>query len=172
MTTGKKIFKLRTERNLTQKQLADLCGFSQSALNLWENEKRKPKVEHLQKIAIALEISINHLLESDLDNSPVYNCFKKSNALDDELAAAYKNEVLTKNIDWDIIDIQMINIFKKLNESGKIKAIERIEELTEIPRYTTPDKFPQQHFSKNKNNEIEIDNNWIKLIDSEPFPEE
>lgn len=49
MTTGKKIFKLRTERNLTQKQLADLCGFSQSALNLWENEKRKPKVEHLQK---------------------------------------------------------------------------------------------------------------------------
>lgn len=61
MTIGNKIFKLRTERNLTQKQLADMCGFSQSALNFWENGKRQPKIGQLYKIADALEIPVEYL---------------------------------------------------------------------------------------------------------------
>lgn len=61
MTIGNKIFKLRTERNLTQKQLADMCGFSQSALNFWENGKRQPKIGQLYKIADALDIPVEYL---------------------------------------------------------------------------------------------------------------
>ena len=38
--------------------------------------------------------------------------------------------------DWQQIDIVLVKIFKKLNEVGKAVAVERIEELTEIPRYT------------------------------------
>lgn len=34
--------------------------------------------------------------------------------------------------------------FKKLNTTGKEKAAERIEELTEIPCYTNPDEPPEQ----------------------------
>ena len=63
MTIGKKILELRTQKKLTQKQLADICGFSQSALNLWENEKRQPKVEQLRKIAAALGVYISDLVD-------------------------------------------------------------------------------------------------------------
>ena len=34
------------------------------------------------------------------------------------------------------IDIELVKKFKQLNEIGKAIAIERIEELSEIPRYT------------------------------------
>lgn len=62
MTIGEKILKLRTDQNLTQKQLANICGFSQSALNFWENGKRQPKIEQLEKIANALDVSVADLM--------------------------------------------------------------------------------------------------------------
>ena len=47
------------------------------------------------------------------------------------------NSQLTTQIhDWQQIDIELVKTFKKLNEDGKAAAVERIEELTEIPRYT------------------------------------
>ena len=48
--------------------------------------------------------------------------------------------MLTEDINLQPIDIEMVKIFKKLNESGQAKAIERVEELTEIPRYTQDEK--------------------------------
>ena len=51
---------------------------------------------------------------------------------------------MTEQIEnWQQIDIELVKSFKKLNDSGKAVAIERVEELTEIPRYTQkemPDK--------------------------------
>lgn len=38
--------------------------------------------------------------------------------------------------DWEQIDIELVKKFKQLNETGKAIAIERIEELAEIPLYT------------------------------------
>ena len=34
--------------------------------------------------------------------------------------------------------------YKQLNRKGKAKAVERVEELTEIPRYTKTDEPPQE----------------------------
>lgn len=34
----------------------------------------------------------------------------------------------------------MVKMFKTLNETGQTKAIERVGELTEIPRYTQKEK--------------------------------
>lgn len=51
------------------------------------------------------------------------------------------NVQLSKQVDdWEQIDIELIKIFKQLNEDGKAVAIERVEELTEIPRYTQKEK--------------------------------
>ena len=68
MTIGKKILDARNQKGFTQKQLADMCGFSQSALNLWENNKRKPKIESVHKIADVLNISISDLVDDNYDN--------------------------------------------------------------------------------------------------------
>ena len=34
----------------------------------------------------------------------------------------------------------LLNAFEKLNSKGQIESVKRVQELTEIPRYTEPDK--------------------------------
>ncbi len=67
MTIGKKILELRRQKELTQKQLSDMCGFSQSALNLWENGKRQPKIAQLKKIAEIFDIALYILIDDDCE---------------------------------------------------------------------------------------------------------
>ncbi len=122
MAIGKKIFELRTQKQITQKQLADMCGFSQSALNLWENEKRQPKIEQLYKIAYALEIPVIDLvgIEGIMKRSEdILKKFKIEHKVDNSLSQ----------------ENQLLNLYNTLNVDGQKKAIEQVELLTKIPEY-------------------------------------
>lgn len=144
MTTGERIKKIRQEKGLSQKELGKILHVSQQMIGQYESSDNTLKPTTLQKIASALQISINDLLENDLEDSPIYRVYKKRNQLDHELLISYKNYELTKDITWEPIDIKMIKLFKTLNEIGQAKAIERVIELTEIPRYTNPPEYPQE----------------------------
>ena len=48
------LIKARAEHNLTQKQLADLCGIRQSNLSRIERGTESPSIRTLQKIACGL----------------------------------------------------------------------------------------------------------------------
>ena len=63
MTVGERIRQVRESINMTQKQLSDIMGISFVTISQWENGKRKPKYETLQKIASALGVSISDLLD-------------------------------------------------------------------------------------------------------------
>lgn len=56
MTIGEKIKKYRTEKNLTQKQLTAMAGFSESAIRNYELGNRTPSEKHISSIAGALGI--------------------------------------------------------------------------------------------------------------------
>lgn len=56
-----KIKKLREKRQLTQKQLAELSGISESAMRSYELGDRKPKKEVLERIAMALGVRSEYL---------------------------------------------------------------------------------------------------------------
>ena len=76
-------------------------------------------------------------MESPLDDSPIYQVLKNVDYSDSPVSRNFINSQLTTQIhDWQQIDIELVKTFKKLNEDGKAAAVERIEELTEIPRYT------------------------------------
>lgn len=140
MIIGENIKTIRKEKGLTQKRLGELCGIAESNIRKYENGKQNPKLQTLAKIAAALDVKVNDLLESPLYDSPIYNAFKTSGSLNDNLARDFINMKLTEGIDWKPIDIEMVKIFKKLNEIGQAKAIERVEELAEIPCYTQTEK--------------------------------
>ena len=36
----------------------------------------------------------------------------------------------------DITDYKLVSDYRKLNDNGKTEALKRIEELTEVPKYT------------------------------------
>ena len=58
---SRKIKNLREKRQLTQKQLAELSGISESALRSYELGDRKPKKEVLEHIAKALKVRPEYL---------------------------------------------------------------------------------------------------------------
>ena len=59
---GERLKELRTEKNLSQRDLAVILQTSQSSINRWENDLQEPCLEMLAKIVIFFEVSVNYIL--------------------------------------------------------------------------------------------------------------
>lgn len=56
MTVGENIRRIRQERNLTQRQLGEMVGASETYIRAYESGRRNPKPSSLEKIADALSV--------------------------------------------------------------------------------------------------------------------
>lgn len=65
MTLGQKIKKLRMEKNLTQKDLADRLYVTFQTVSKWENDENEPDVSTLRELAKVFECSLDYLLSED-----------------------------------------------------------------------------------------------------------
>ena len=63
--TGNLIKELRTEKGLTQKELAKKLNVSTAAVSKWENGKGFPDISILEKLSSELEISITELVKGE-----------------------------------------------------------------------------------------------------------
>ena len=68
MDIGKRIKKIRSDKGLTQKQLAKIAGIGEMTISQYERGVRQPKVEQLQRIVNVLGISMNQLLTDSAEN--------------------------------------------------------------------------------------------------------
>ena len=64
MNFGEKLKQLRTDKNLTQPQLAEAIGIEQSYLSKLENDKSIPSAEIFQAILKALAVDVGTLLDN------------------------------------------------------------------------------------------------------------
>lgn len=124
MTTGEKIRQARKAAGITQAELAKRLNISSVNISQLENGYRLPKVDTLQKIATALGVEdwttlaskvTVVTLYSDPANNPLEYCH------DDELD--------------DPVKVKIDIAYEKLNADGKLEALKRIEELTELQKY-------------------------------------
>lgn len=71
MTIGENIKRIRQEKGLTQKQLGNLCNpsMADSAIRRYEAGKANPKIETIQKIADALNVSLDEFIPDSYDVS-------------------------------------------------------------------------------------------------------
>ncbi len=60
-----KTWKARTDKNLTLVELSKLTGISKTTLNDIENGKTSPTLRQLEYIAIALNVRITDLFDSE-----------------------------------------------------------------------------------------------------------
>lgn len=67
MTINEKLYKIRTDLGLSQKDFADKVGTSQSAINYWENGKRQPRMAQIKKIASAFKLPLYALTDDDFE---------------------------------------------------------------------------------------------------------
>lgn len=170
MTFGERVKKIRLEKGWTQKQLAEKCDMHDSALRRIENGKKTPKVITVEKLSKALEVDPAELMFGDdvyIKTAEKFmeaeqNQFSGYCNLDDiesiyNLQSELKNRIKTEGIQkirnetFNVVAgnnqtyeednyKKLIENYNKLNTLGKDEAIKRVEELTEIPKYTTPDE--------------------------------
>ena len=112
MTIGENIKRVRKEKGLTQKQLAEILGVTQQMIGSYENSDREPKLNSLSKIAKALDVDVWELIEF--------------NSIDIDENVTSVNDNNKKTLD---------SYYNELNEKGQEKAVEQVELLTKIPEY-------------------------------------
>lgn len=125
MTIGEKIRAIRKSKGITQKDLAVAMGVSASMIGQYEVGIRSPKIETLKKIAQALGVDVNALLDLSSPNAeermPGENICDIQGLLSDSSESEYE---------------EMLKMFfNMLSKMGKEIAIQRIAELSENPRY-------------------------------------
>lgn len=64
MTFGKKLFKLRKEKGLSQEQLAEQMNTTRQAVSKWENDQGFPETEKLMMLGNIFSVSIDYLLKN------------------------------------------------------------------------------------------------------------
>lgn len=160
MTTGEKIREARLRAGFTQKKLSELTGIAEPTLRKYESNRLNPKKETLEKIASPLGIHYLSLYDDDIaDIAP----FFKENSLpsteptwaETEQEAAALGMTMTeyllskpetrkigehyqamlKQTEKRFNKARIDSAFELLNDDGQKKAAERVEELTEIPKY-------------------------------------
>lgn len=169
MTTGQRIRLARKQAGMTQKELAAKLGISYVGVSQWERDVRNPKMETLQRIASAIGVRTDVLLGQDTFKeaiqsgivSPadianemvmpvqlVWDVIQHPESVSPETADAVFKVGSMLAIEFSEFDHkQLKEILSKiyqcllgLNTEGQQKAIERIEELTEIPKYQRQSK--------------------------------
>lgn len=66
---GEKLRQLRSERNISQRELAHLAGLSPNSISLIERDETSPSVATLQSLASALNIRMSYFFEEEAPTS-------------------------------------------------------------------------------------------------------
>ncbi|MCM1221610.1 MAG: helix-turn-helix domain-containing protein [Lachnospiraceae bacterium] len=147
MTIGEKIYKIRSELSLSQKDFATKIGSSQSSVNYWENGKRTPKFKQIARLCSALDIDLLGFLDEKYefdDNDKVYHELHETETnYRESVQRALKKYIETGIIepvlsDYDISQYYeecLLQKLKKLNHHGEAEALKRITELSQLPDY-------------------------------------
>lgn len=71
MKISSKLYKLRTEYDLTQEEFAKIAGVSAKSVSAWELGTRDPKIQPIRNICSHFGIDINVFIDEGIDyNKP------------------------------------------------------------------------------------------------------
>lgn len=110
---GENIRKLRRDKALTQKQLADKCGISEITVRRYERGEIIPTLKTLGKIAKALDIHIKELIDENYVLNYEYDTEEKVVKSFRNLLKAVRKESIVKDLsDFDIYKVVSSEDFK------------------------------------------------------------
>lgn len=128
--TGENIKTIRQKQGLTQKQLGELCGIDEANIRKYENGKLEPSLTTIRKIASALGVYIGRLVDDwYIHVDEVGDDFLSyANSYDDFLSGLQRQQKHEENL--------LLADYRKLNSDGQDEARKRVNELTQIQKYT------------------------------------
>lgn len=131
--TGEAIKKARTSAGLTQAELAEKLGVTPQAVSQYERNIKSPKIETIQKFADALGVSVWELGGRDTID---HHRFIR---IDQNQIGSLAKIIEDNTVENETLEL-LKGAFYKLNPEGQAKALERVRELSEVPRYQNPDR--------------------------------
>lgn len=123
MKIGNVIKKIRTEKGLTQKKMAELLQIPYSTYSNYENNNRTPDTDTLFRIADTLGVEVWDLFGVDERTA------KTSNLDYDEQGTMSIKSTLSDTA------AEIMFLVQQLNKLGEQKALEQVKLLTKIPEY-------------------------------------
>lgn len=152
MSVGKNIKKIRSEKKLTQRQLGELSGISYKQIGLYEQGKRNPKIETIEKISNALGVTVAEIKDYqeilDNDDFEELETFRKVDRKQEE--EKFNTELHKRGIylmyellttiyskkngkyHFNVNDIDGLNVFKDFNlEEYQTLSNNELKELEE-----------------------------------------
>lgn len=119
MNIGESIKYWRKQKNMTQKQLAELADISEISIRKYETNERKPKIDTLSRIADSLGVVIG-----DLDENYSY-------MIQDKREAQYALQQLEK-FSTNILTSDIPNEIKKENTLKIKELVEKLHSLINL----------------------------------------
>lgn len=104
------IKKLRSEKNLTQQQLAEEIGVSKSTVAMWETGDRKPSRELLEQVADYFNVDMDYLYGR--------TCIRKARLFDED-----GNEYVSKEHLNHFIDDETREIAQEIKDNPDIRTL-------------------------------------------------
>lgn len=124
MTVCERIDEILNSRRISRRKLAIKAGIAPSSFQSAMARNRSLSFDMLIPIADVLGVSVEYL-DTGIEPEPTYT--------NDELQLIYNSQVSSSQ-DLATYD-KLYHLLPKLNNLGQQKAIERIEELLEVPKY-------------------------------------
>lgn len=132
MTVGKNIRRIRKEKGLTQSAFAKRLGVTPAMISQYENSSVPPKVKTMENIARQLGVPISELLEGE-EILDIFQDFRNPLKSLEEIGTDIKN-----NMEQRVLR-EIEGNLHRLNNTGKLEAAKRVEELTHVDKYTKKD---------------------------------
>lgn len=130
------IRKARKSVGLTQEALAKKLNINRATISKYETGEISPTFEQLQAIAEALNISFIELFDPVIASALGTIVDNNINSADEAIRKRFGITGDYVVVETDNDDIrQLMQAYTKLNSEGQQIAVERIEELTQIPKY-------------------------------------
>lgn len=165
---GENIYNLRKEKKLSQEQLAEQIGVSRQTISNWELGETAPNPEQLKLLSKTLNISIDELLNNDVNTVLVE---KISNT--EKLAGIIIKILKFIGIAFIIFLIIDIIIFILFASTGKLTSVEssatticKIEDNKYEIEFGTDKHFRCENCTDKMNNEIKELVNFNDISDS------
>ena len=134
MTIGENIKRIRIQRGITQDELGFLIGTDDAMIRKYENGTRIPKINRLEKIAFALGVNVEVLLNSEFNHvSAMHRLFQLFRQYDGYFDVSgnlhfRKMDLKTWNKRWEIYQQELIEARKIEDEQERQRAIEDAED--------------------------------------------
>lgn len=130
MEFGEIIKLVRKKKGLTQAELAQMADIAINSLRRYERGERKPTLYALERIASALGVRIEDLIGlQEFESGEEFE--KARNELLGKFANSETESLEVRYRQKAAMDLAM----EQLNNEGQRIAVERVEELAEIPKY-------------------------------------